>query len=77
VSGAIVGGLVALISFALGRWGLHNSADLVPASGPADRRAHEERKIRRGARSLMVVSALFAAMAVLSLVAALADHPTP
>jgi hypothetical protein len=77
VSGAIVGGLVALTMFALGGWGLRSGADLVPATYPSERREREQRAIRRGARSLVVLGALFAVLAVLSLVAGLADHPTP
>lgn len=77
MSGAIIGATVALVAFFLGWWGLNNGADLVSASTSTARREREERAIRRGARSLMVMSALFAVMAALSLVAALADHPTP
>ncbi|RJS46739.1 hypothetical protein [Nocardioides cavernaquae] len=77
MSGAIIGATVALVAFFLGWWGLNNGAGLVPASASAARREREERAIRRGARSLMAMAGLFAVMAALSLVTALADHPTP
>jgi len=67
VSAAVISGGVALMALLLGRWGLRNAAELTPTGATAQRRARDERSIRRGARSLLVMSALFAVLALLAL----------
>lgn len=58
--------IVAAVSFAcafaclgIGRWGRHNSADLVPQTLTADSRAKNERSLRRGAWSMTIFGGLF------------------
>jgi hypothetical protein len=54
---------------ALSRWGRRNVAELVPVTLSPERRAREERRLLRGARSLLglsVVCVLFAAVEAVS-----------
>lgn len=76
MSPAVVSGLVAAICFLLGRWGLRNTADLVAAGASPERRAREERIIRRGARSCYVLAGLFGLLSALSALEAVASGTT-
>lgn len=54
---------------ALSRWGRRNAAELVPVTLSPERRVREERRLVRGARSLLVLSvicALFGAVEAVS-----------
>lgn len=59
----------AAVFLSLSRWGRRNAAELVPATLSAERRQREERKIRRGARSLLLFAVLLTLMAVVQVVA--------
>jgi hypothetical protein len=76
VSAALVSGGVALICLLLGRWGLRSAGDLVPVTASPERRALEERRIRRGAKSCFVLGALFTLLAVVSAVEGMTDGGT-
>lgn len=76
MSPAVVSGCVALVCFLLGRWGLRSAGDLVPATASPERRALEERRIRRGARSCFVLGVLFTLLAAVSAVEAITDGGT-
>lgn len=68
MSPAVSSGAVALVCFALGYWGNSRARDLVSAHASPERRAREERSLRRGARSCYVMAGLFALLAVVSIV---------
>lgn len=69
MSATLVSGAIALISLALGLWGSNNPARLVSPGLSEERRARDERRIRRGARSMLVMAGAFAVLAVVPLVA--------
>lgn len=77
MSATLVSGVVALAALTLGLWGLNNPAHLVTPGVSEERRARDERRIRRGARSMLVMAGLFAALAVLPLVEGAATGTTP
>jgi hypothetical protein len=58
---------------AVGRWGRRNATALVPSSFSEHARAREERSLRRGARSVTVLGALFACVGVLAAAGAAYD----
>lgn len=66
MSPAVVSGTVAIVCLLLGTWGSTRAADLVPSHLSAERRTRDERSLRRGARSCLVMAALFGLLAVLS-----------
>jgi hypothetical protein len=69
----VVSGFIALVCLMVGRWGLRSGGDLVAVTASAERRAREERSIRRGARSCLLLGVLFALLAVVSAMEAIAD----
>lgn len=77
MTGALVPAVVAGAFFLLGRWGLGNASELVPAVATPERREREERRIRRGAKSAVWMAVLFATFAVISAVSELTDGHTP
>jgi len=76
VSPAVVSGCVAAVCFLLGRWGLRNTADLLAAGASPERRAREERNIRRGARSCYLLAGLFGLLAALLALEVVANGTT-
>jgi len=76
VSGAIVSFVLAGVCFALGRWGARQADQLVPASVSMPRREKDERSLRRGAKSCLVMAGLFAVLGVVSAASSMADAHT-
>lgn len=76
MSPAVISGVVALVCVLLGRWGQRSAGGLVSVTASPERRAREERSIRRGARSCLVIGALFALLALLSAVEAITSGRT-
>jgi hypothetical protein len=64
MTGAVISAIVAAAFIGLSRWGLRNVTELVPAHSSPERRAKDERSLRRGARSCFAVGVLFALFAV-------------
>jgi len=64
VIGALFSALVAFGFVSLSRWGKRHAGVLVPAHYSPDRMAKDERSIRRGANSCLVIGILFALFAV-------------
>lgn len=65
MTAAVAAAVVGLAFLLLGRWGRANQHLLVAATLSDVRREREERSIRRGARSCLVLGAVFLAFAVL------------
>jgi uncharacterized iron-regulated membrane protein len=68
--------LVAAAFVALSRWGQRNLDQLVPAHYSPERRAKDERSIRRGARSCFAIGILFALFSVALATGQLVDQIT-
>lgn len=75
MSAAVVSAALALLTLAVGRWGLRNAASLVPAR-PGSDHDREVRALRRGARLCLAMAVLFTALAVLAAGGAIADAST-
>jgi hypothetical protein len=60
-------GLVAVMTFAIGTWGVRNLDELVPPVLSEDEQRKRTRVYRRGARVLQITAVLFAASAVATL----------
>ncbi|WP_110207806.1 hypothetical protein [Nocardioides daejeonensis] len=60
--------VLAWAFLALSRWGRRNADKLVSPAMTPERRAREERRLRRGARSLLLLSFVCAGFGVLSAV---------
>lgn len=76
MSATLVSGVIALVSLVLGLWGSNNPAGLVTPGLSEERRARDERRIRRGARAMLVMAGLFAVLAVVPLVEGAANATT-
>ena len=68
MSAALISAALAALMLAIGRWGLRNTASLVPARAEGAIREREERSLRRGARLCIAMALLFASLAVLAAV---------
>lgn len=60
--------LLAWVFLVLSRWGRRNVAELVPATLSPERRAREERRLVRGARSLLLLSVVCVLLAAVEAV---------
>lgn len=76
MSAALVSGVVAVACFLLGQWGLRNAPVLASSGATEERRAREERSLRRGARALLAMALLFAVLSALSTVGEIASAST-
>jgi uncharacterized iron-regulated membrane protein len=74
VIGALLSAAVAAAFFGLSRWGRRHADELVPAHYSPERRAREERSLRRGAKSVLAIGILFAVFSLVLAVAAVSDE---
>ncbi|RHW28518.1 hypothetical protein D0Z08_01180 [Nocardioides immobilis] len=76
MSAALVSAALAVLMLAVGRWGLRNTASLVPDRVAGSVRDRQERSLRRGAWLCLAMALLFATLAVLATVGTIADAST-
>jgi hypothetical protein len=67
VSTFLILGMTAVAMWAFGRWALRHPEELLPTWMPPDEIARRVRVLRRGARSMCVVSLIVGLAAVLAL----------